>query len=199
MTSGRVHLQLGLLLLAGAILGVAAPSARGTAGAPVVVKPVIAPATLVPAQAVAGQRLTVTHKVTRSDNGRPLTTGRMICDPSSAGKVISHAESFRGRHRPALVRRPGDRDAGPGQGDDQVRQSATRITNLAVKQAAEADVSIGDATVTEGNSGTTRCRSRSRSRRRAHRRSPWASRLRDGTAVAPGDYTAASGSSRSPG
>ena len=44
--------------------------------------------------AVAGKRMTVLFPVTRSDNGKPLLTGRMICDPSVAGRVISHAEGF---------------------------------------------------------------------------------------------------------
>jgi hypothetical protein len=60
------------------------------------VKPVIGAPTTIPAKAVAGKHFTVTFPVTRSDNGAPLTSGKMICDPSIAGKVISHAESFTG-------------------------------------------------------------------------------------------------------
>ena len=60
------------------------------------VKAVIGAPTLVPKTAVAGKRLTVTFPVTRSDNGAPLTSGKMICDPSVSGKVITHAESFTG-------------------------------------------------------------------------------------------------------
>jgi hypothetical protein len=68
------------------------------------VKPVIGAAVLAPARPVAGARVTVTFPVTRSDNGRPLTSGRMICDPSVAGKVIPHAESFRaGKARLSFV------------------------------------------------------------------------------------------------
>ena len=33
---------------------------------------------------------------TRSDTGAPLTTGKMVSDPSVAGKVLVHAESFKG-------------------------------------------------------------------------------------------------------
>lgn len=62
----------------------------------VVVRPLIAIPTTSPATVVAGKRLTVLFAVTRSDNGLPLTTGQMICDPSVAGKVIQHAESFKG-------------------------------------------------------------------------------------------------------
>ena len=63
--------------------------------APAAVKPVIGAPARAPAAVVAGKRLTVTFPVTRSDNGRALTSGRMICDPSVTGKVIPHAESFR--------------------------------------------------------------------------------------------------------
>jgi len=48
-----------------------------------------------PLRVVAGKRLTVTFLVTRSDNRQPMTRGTMICDPSVAGKVIRHAESFK--------------------------------------------------------------------------------------------------------
>jgi hypothetical protein len=44
--------------------------------------------------ATAGKRFVVTFPVQRSDNGAPLTTGKMICDPSLAGKVIRHSEQF---------------------------------------------------------------------------------------------------------
>ena len=59
-----------------------------------VVKPVIAAPTTVPAVAAAGKRFTVSFSVTRSDDGSPLNTGTMICDPSVSGKVIQHAEQF---------------------------------------------------------------------------------------------------------
>jgi hypothetical protein len=70
-------------------LSVSAPVAP-----PVAVKPVVAAPVAVPAKPVAGKRMTVTFAVTRSDSGAPMSTGTMICDPSIAGKVITHAESF---------------------------------------------------------------------------------------------------------
>jgi len=60
----------------------------------VVMKPVIGAPVLSPPTAVAGRALSVSFPVTRSDTGAPLTTGKMICDPSVAGKVIPHAERF---------------------------------------------------------------------------------------------------------
>jgi hypothetical protein len=61
-----------------------------------VLKPLIGKPTTTPGKAIAGQRLTVIFPVTRSDAGAPLTSGKMICDPSVQGKVITHAESFKG-------------------------------------------------------------------------------------------------------
>lgn len=58
------------------------------------VRPVISSATLIPARPVAGSRLTVSFRVRRSDTGAPLRDGRMICDPSLDGRVITHSESF---------------------------------------------------------------------------------------------------------
>ncbi len=58
------------------------------------VKPLIGAPTTTPAKAIAGKRLTVTFKVTRSDNGTPLASGRMTCDASIQGRVIQHAEQF---------------------------------------------------------------------------------------------------------
>lgn len=61
---------------------------------PTVVKPVFGAAVAVPARPVAGKKLVFTLAVNRSDTGAPLTTGTMVCDPSVAGKVLKHAESF---------------------------------------------------------------------------------------------------------
>jgi hypothetical protein len=60
------------------------------------VKPLIGTPATTPGRAVAGKKFSVSFPVTRSDNGKPLATGKMICDPSVQGKVIRHAESFRG-------------------------------------------------------------------------------------------------------
>lgn len=69
----------------------------------VAVRPLIAgPAS--PARPLAGRRFVVTFAVTRSDDHRPLTSGRMIGDPSVSGRVIPHVESFvAGRARLAFT------------------------------------------------------------------------------------------------
>jgi len=61
---------------------------------PALVKPVIGRATIVPAPVRAGKTTAVSFKVTRSDTGARLTSGRMICDPSIGGKQIRHREQF---------------------------------------------------------------------------------------------------------
>jgi hypothetical protein len=63
---------------------------------PVVVKPVIAVPIATPKVAVSGKRFTIVFPVTRSDNGQPLTSGKLTFDPSVLGKVIPHTESFAG-------------------------------------------------------------------------------------------------------
>jgi hypothetical protein len=74
----------------------AAPTPQPTpAPAPAVVKPVIGTPVVTPRKIVAGKRTTITFPVTRSDNGQPLRVGTMVCDPSVAGKVLRHAESFK--------------------------------------------------------------------------------------------------------
>ncbi len=60
-----------------------------------VYRPVIGKAVAVPAKLVAGKRVTVSFRVTRSDGGKPLSGGSMVCDPSVGGKLVRHVESFR--------------------------------------------------------------------------------------------------------
>lgn len=63
---------------------------------PVVVKPVIAVPIVTPTVATSGKRFTIVFPVTRSDNGQPLTSGKLTVDPSVLGKAIPHTESFVG-------------------------------------------------------------------------------------------------------
>lgn len=60
---------------------------------PAVVKPVFG--RILTGFPIAGKRMTYTIQVKRSDTGAPLTTGKMICDPSVAGKVLPHTEQFK--------------------------------------------------------------------------------------------------------
>ena len=60
---------------------------------PVVVKPVFG--RILTSFPVAGKRVKYTIQVKRSDTGAPLRTGKMVCDPSVAGKVLPHTEQFK--------------------------------------------------------------------------------------------------------
>ncbi len=67
-------------------------------------KPVFGKPLALPARPVAGQRFTFTLAVKRSDTGTPLRAGRMLADPSVAGKPIKHVESFKaGKARLSFV------------------------------------------------------------------------------------------------
>jgi len=70
----------------------AAPTKTSTVQA--VYKAVVGPAIAVPAKAVAGKRFTVTFAVSRSDNGKPLTGGKMSCTPTINGKLVAHTDSM---------------------------------------------------------------------------------------------------------
>jgi hypothetical protein len=72
------------------------PPATTPPPTPTAVKPIFGTATTVPAKLVAGKKVVFTLAVNRSDTGAPLTTGKMVCDPSYMGIVIKHAESFTG-------------------------------------------------------------------------------------------------------
>jgi hypothetical protein len=112
------------------------PTPAPTPPAPVVVKPVIAGPTTAPAKPVAGKRFAVTFAVTRSDNGKPLVTGKMVCDPSVAGKVIPHVESFKAGKVRLVFTVPKAAKAKTLKVRLTIRsngQSATRIANFRVR------------------------------------------------------------------
>jgi len=69
--------------------------ANSPVAAPPVIRPLLGKPIALPARPVAGQRFTFSLPVTRSDTGALLQTGKMICDPSVAGKMIRHTESFK--------------------------------------------------------------------------------------------------------
>ena len=190
--SRRVLACLGLLVLGGAMLGTVASAASGTA--PPAVKPVIGQPTTVPAKAVAGKRLVVSFKVTRSDNGKALTTGRMICDPSSAGKMIAHTESFRAGHARLTFVVPATAT--------QVRvkltikaglRSTTKISTFAVQQMPKPAISIAGASVTEGSSGPATLSFPVTLSVASAQTVTVAYATSDGSATAPADYAAANG------
>jgi uncharacterized repeat protein (TIGR01451 family) len=59
------------------------------------VRPVIAKAVAFPAKPHAGKSVLVGFKITRSDTGTKLTSGKMICDPRIGTHLLKHAEQFK--------------------------------------------------------------------------------------------------------
>lgn len=179
-----------------ALVGTAVSAGSTTAGTQrPTAKPVIGPPLTVPAQAVAGKRFAVSFKVTRSDTGTPLTSGTMICDPSVTGKVIPHAESFRGGTARLSFVIPAS-----AKGMLKVKvtikaagQSATKVASFRIVQVPKPSLTIGDSSVAEGNTGTTTLSFPVTLSAASTEAVSVHYATADGTATAPADYTAATG------
>jgi Calx-beta domain len=194
MSTKRFSMTVGLLALIVAVIGVAVPTASGTGSA--TFKPVIGKPVMSPALAQAGKRFVVTFKVTRSDTGKALTAGRMICDPSVAGKVIAHAESFRGgaaRLSFVIPRTAQGKLLTVKVTIKAGTQSATRVATFKVAQLPKPSVALGDASVAEGNTGTTTLSFPVTLSAAAVETVSVHYTTSDGAAAAGSDYTAASG------
>jgi Calx-beta domain-containing protein len=142
----------------GVLMVIAAPAASGKVQSTAAGKPVIGKPVTVPAQPLAGKRFSVSYPVTRSDTGAPLTSGKMICDPSVTGKVIPHAESFRAGTARLTFVVPTSARGKVVKVKVTIRsggQSATRVSTFAVQRATTPSISIGDVSAVEGSSGTT--------------------------------------------
>lgn len=83
----------GRLSLTAFFTPVSTPSPSPPSTSPTAIAPVIAAPTT-SAKPLAGRRIIITFEVSRSDTLQALKSGKMICDPSINGKVISHVESF---------------------------------------------------------------------------------------------------------
>lgn len=184
-------LALGVLI--GSATSAAAPTASST---PLAVKPVIGKPVVVPARPIAGTRFTVSFKVTRSDTGAPLTAGRMICDPSVAGKVIRHAESFKAGTARASFVIPTSAAGKLLKVKLTIKaagRSTTAVNTFKVMSAAMPSLSIGDVSAAEGNTGTTTLSFPITLSSPATQTLSVSYATADGTATAPSDYAAASG------
>ena len=119
-------------------------------------KPVIAKPVAIPAHPVVGKPFTVSFKVTQSDTGTPFLRGRMSGSPSIAGRVVQHTDSFRGgTGRVALVV-PANTAGKTLKVTVAIKDGTTSATRVATfRVQGPPSVSIGDASVTEGNTGTT--------------------------------------------
>ena len=189
----QIPALLSLLALVGAALLVA--SASGSAHT-ATFKPVIAKPVTVPAQPAAGKRFAVSFKVTRSDTGRALLRGTMICDPSVAGTMIKHAESFRAGTARLTFVVPTTAAGNPLKVKLTIRAagtSATRISTFRVAGVTKPALSIADASVAEGNSGTTPLSIAVKLSAASSQVVTVGFASANGTATAPSDYAPASG------
>jgi hypothetical protein len=195
-TRTRPLVKGGIPLGIAAALTVAAPTASGTSRSPAAVKPVIGQPVAAPAQPVAGKRFTVSFKVKRSDTGAPLTSGRMSGDPSVAGKIVPHRESFRGGMARLSLIVPANAAGKLLKVRLTIRagsQSATRVANFRIRGLPKPSISIGQASILEGNTGTTTLSFHVALSAASTQTISVRYATADGTAAAPGDYAAANG------
>ena len=186
-------LPLGVLSVLMVALVVAVQAASGVS---VSSKPVIGKPVTVPARPVAGKRITVSFKVTQGAAGAPVLRGRMICDPSVAGTVISHAESFKGGTARLSLVVPTSAAGKTLKVKVTIRAatgSATKVSTFAVQAASTPVVSIAGASAGEGNSGTTLLSFPVKLSAPATQAVSVSYATADETATAPSDYTAANG------
>jgi hypothetical protein len=181
-----------LLLGATVVAATASGGPRREAGyGPVIGKPVT-----LPVAPLAGKGFVAVFKVTRSDTGGPLMVGTMVSDPSVGGKVLRQTESFRAGIARVSLQIPSSAAGKVLKIELTIRaagRSATRVSVFRIARASQPSLSIADASVVEGNSGTTTLPfavtlsvSSSRSVSVSYATS-------DGTARAPSDYAAATG------
>ena len=195
MKLGRYPLiALALTGVLGGTLTAAAATAGGAPAGPV--KPVIGKPATVPLRPFAGQRFAVSFKVTRSDTGTALVRGRMICDPSVAGRVIQHVESFKGGNARLSFVVPGSAAGKLLKVKVTIKtagQSATRVATFGIRGTPVPSLSIDDASVSEGNAGTVTLSFPVRLSLASTRTVSVGYATTDGTAKQPTDYTPASG------
>jgi hypothetical protein len=182
----------GAVTALGALLVSAAGSAHGDVSK---ARPVIGRPTTVPAQAVAGKRLVVTYKVTRSDTHRALTKGALRSQVTVAGARVATSNAFRGG-----TARVGFVVPAAAQGKTVKLQvtvsadgrSATRTTAIPVRGAPT--LAISAASAVEGNTGTTTLSFAVRLSAASALPVTVAYTTSDGSAASPGDYASAHGS-----
>jgi Calx-beta domain-containing protein len=190
MMGRRLTAGVGGVLVVVAVI--AATAAGSSSFAPVISKP-----TTIPAIPVAGRAFSASFKVTRSDNGGPVMKAVMKADPSMAGRLLRHTESFRAGTARLTVHLPSNASGKPLKVKLTIRAgggSATKVSVFRVSNVpSKASVSIGDASATEGNSGTTTLTFPVTLSTSSSRAVSVDYATSDGTASAASDYVAANG------
>jgi Calx-beta domain len=185
-----------ILLSACALVPVVTAAAAAHA-APGPARPVIGKPATAPTHPLAGKPFTVSFRVTRSDNRAPLTGGKMTAAATIAGKAVRHSDSLRrGVVRLSLVVPPGATGKRL-QVKLTVRlgaRSATRTAVFGIQRSAPPPVlSVSDASVAEGNAGTATLSFEVGLSAASAQPVTVRYATVDGTAIAPGDYAASSG------
>lgn len=160
-------------------------------------RPVIGAPVTVPARPMAGKPFALRFRVTDSTTRKAVTSGTMICDPSVAGRVLAHTESFS-----AGTARLGFVVPTTAAGKTlKVKvtivsggRSSTRVSTFTVTSTAPPGISIADATVAEANSGTSTLSFAVTLTAASGAPVTVAYATSDGTATAPQDYVPGSGS-----
>jgi hypothetical protein len=191
---GRTLLTVVLCVVMGSVVAGAATFTGEGASAPG--KPAIGKPSVKPGRAIAGRPFSVTFRVTRRDSGRPISRGQMVCHPTIAGKVIRHTESFRrGLARISFVV-PANAAGKTVRVKVTIRanrQSATRIARFRVLGPPAPSVAVADTSATEGNESGGRLSFAVTLSAPATQSVSVDYATADGSATAPSDYTAASG------
>jgi hypothetical protein len=178
-----------VVALAGLCLFALAPIASSAT-----VRPVIGTAVGAPGQAVAGQPLAVSARVTRSDNGKALSGGAVTCKALAGTKPVGHTQSLKaGVARCAFVVPATATVLHVTLTVTSGGESASRSFTFVVRQAPKPSLSVSGATVTEGNSGTTTLSFPVTLSKATTKPVSFSYATADGTATQPSDYAAASG------
>lgn len=190
---GRLLPMVVLFLLGGTVLAAAASGGprQEAAYGPVIGKPTTAP--IAPS---AGKGFVAVFKVTRSDSGEPLMVGTMVGVASVGAKLLPHTDSFRGGTARVSLQLPSSAAGKVLTIKLTIRaggKSATRVSVFHVAAKSEPSLSIADASVVEGNSGTTTLPFAVTLSASTSRVVSVTYATSDGTATAPGDYAAATG------
>ena len=157
-------------------------------------KPVVAKPVAVPAQPGAGKPFAVSFRVTRSDTGAPFLRGRMTGAPSIAGQAIRHTDSFKGGTARVALVVPANAAGKTLKVTVAIRDGTTSATRTAAfRVSGLPSISIGDASVTEGNTGTTTMSFPVTLSAASAQPVSVGYATADGTATAPSDYATASG------